>query len=471
MAAPLAKAPPREPAVLFTAAEAASLTGAQLLQGEPGTPLQGFSIDTRTLQAGDAFVAMPGQKVDGHTFLGQAAGKGAVAALVTRAVEGAPAGMALLRVEDPVAALQTLAADYRRRFDIPILAVTGSNGKTTTRAAITSVLSEGMEVCSTRGNLNNHIGLPLSLFELRPRHRAGVFEVGMNHLGEIALLCRILQPGLGVITNVGPAHLEGLGSLENVARAKGELMEALPPEGMLFINGGCELSKGLAARYAGRVRTVALDDATAFARCGALNVGFNRLSGSIELPSREMKLPFDAALCGRHMALPLLFASAVAAELGLDATVIERGLARFKPEHGRMEVRQERGVWVIDDCYNANPASMEAALDFLLSVPVEGRRFAVLGDMLELGSYSGGYHRAMLERCAGAAGLEGAYFFGAEFLAAASGPGLRGRAIVSSTKEEIAKALSERLATGDAVLVKGSRGVALETILAKLFSD
>jgi UDP-N-acetylmuramoyl-tripeptide--D-alanyl-D-alanine ligase len=468
MAAPAGVA--REPAVLFTAGQAASLTGGELLQGDPATPLQGFSIDTRSLQPGDAFVAMPGQQVDGHTFLAQAAAKGAVAALVTRRVDEAPAGLALLRVADPVEALQRLASDYRRRFDIPILAVTGSNGKTTTRAAITAVLAEGMEVCSTRGNLNNHLGLPLSLFELRPRHRAGVFEVGMNHLGEIALLCRLLEPSLGVITNVGPAHLEGLGSLENVARAKGELMEALPAEGTLFVNGGCALSRGIAERFAGRVRTIALEDATAFARGRELKVGFNRLSGFIELPSLEMTLPFDAALSGRHMAFPLLFAAAVAAELGLGPEVIERGLARFKPEHGRMEVRQERGVWVIDDCYNANPASMEAALDFLLSVPVEGRRFAVLGDMLELGSYSDGYHRAALERCGAASGLEGAYVFGAEFLAAAGGPGSHGRVLAARTKEEIATLLAERLEPGDALLVKGSRGVALETILAKLFS-
>jgi UDP-N-acetylmuramoyl-tripeptide--D-alanyl-D-alanine ligase len=183
-----------------------------------------------------------------------------------------------------------------------------------------------------------------------------------------------------------------------------------------------------------------------------------------------MSLPFDAPLSGRHMVFPLLFAAAVGARLGLDAAALTRGLARFRPEHGRMEVRQKRGIWVIDDCYNANPASMEAALDFLLQVPLPGRRFAVLGDMLELGRYSGHYHRKVLARCEDAAGLEAVFVFGDEFAQAVDGPGPQGRVHLSRTKEEIATALAERLRPGDALLVKGSRGVALETVLEKLFS-
>ncbi|MBI4870512.1 MAG: UDP-N-acetylmuramoyl-tripeptide--D-alanyl-D-alanine ligase [Candidatus Riflebacteria bacterium] len=462
-------AAPRERTVLFTACQAALLTRGRLVQGRAETPIEGFSIDTRTLRAGDAFVALPGQKVDGHGYLGQAAAKGAIAALVTRAVPEAPAGLALIQVEDPVAALQALATDHRGRFELPMLAVTGSNGKTSTRAALEAVLSTGLEICATRGNLNNHLGLPLSLFELREPHRMGVFEVGMNHLGEIALLCRILKPSMGVITNVGPAHLEGLGSLENVARAKGELMEALPPSGELFVNGTCPLSLGIASRFRGTSLTVAPDDPAAFARCESLRVGFHRLSGTVVVPSLDLRVPFDAPLSGRHMVFPLLFATAVAARAGLDAATIERGLARFRPEHGRMEVRQQEGIWVIDDCYNANPASMEAALDFLLSVPVAGRRFAVLGDMLELGPYSGDYHRRMLERCRDASGLEAAFLFGGEFQKATPDGNSGNRVRVLARKEAIAGELAERLVPGDALLVKGSRGVALETVLQALF--
>ncbi|MBI4866818.1 MAG: UDP-N-acetylmuramoyl-tripeptide--D-alanyl-D-alanine ligase [Candidatus Wallbacteria bacterium] len=464
-----APVPSAEPMTLFEAGEAAAAAGGSIVAGDPRTQILGFSIDSRTVEPGDCFVAMPGQKVDGHDFVERAASLGATAAMVTRPLASPPAGLAILQVADPVNALQTLASLHRARFDVPFVAVTGSNGKTSTRAAIAATLGASFPVCSTRGNLNNHIGLPLSLFRMRRFHRAGVFEVGMNHLGEIAELCRILRPGMGVITNVAPAHLEGLGSIENVARAKGELMEALPASGELFVNADCELSRGIAARFAGAVRPISLDASGAFARAARLQIEFASLSGQIRVEGSE--IPFTSPVSGRHMAYPLLFAAAVAARLGLGAEAIGRGLAQFRPEHGRMEVHRSGEVWIIDDCYNANPASMEAALDFLLSAPVEGKRWAVLGDMLELGGHSAHYHRQVLARCEGAAGLEAAFCFGKEFLDAAGGPTRGGRVELHASKSAIADTLRARIGPGDAVLFKGSRGVALETILRELFPE
>ncbi|MBI3889966.1 MAG: UDP-N-acetylmuramoyl-tripeptide--D-alanyl-D-alanine ligase [Candidatus Wallbacteria bacterium] len=455
--------------VLFRACQAAEATGGRLLSGDPETPILGFSIDSRTVSAGDCFVALPGQNVDGHDFVAKAAARGARSALVTHALADPPVGLAPILVGDAVKALQALASLHRARFSIPLIAVTGSNGKTSTRAAIAAALGASFPVCATRGNLNNHIGLPLSLFALRPSHRAGVFEVGMNHLGEIAELCRILRPGIGVITNVAPAHLEGVGSLENVARAKGELMEALPPDGELFVNGDCALSLGIAARFAGATRLVSLGSSQAFAHAAGVQVELTRLSGRIAISGLAEQIPFSAALSGRHMAYPLLFAVAVGARLGLDAASLRRGIESFHPEHGRMEVRDSRGVWIIDDCYNANPASMEAALDFLLDLRLSGRRWAVLGDMRELGDRSAEFHREVLHRCRIAAALEGAHFYGNEFLAAAGGAGRDGKISIHSAKDPIVRELRERLEPGDVVLFKGSRGVALETMLEGLF--
>ncbi len=457
---------------LFQNSDIARISRGEILSGDPSAAVSGFAIDTRKVLPGDAFVAFEGERTDGHRFLPQASQAGAVTALVTRRDTPATTGLCLIAVEDAVLALQELATAHRNRFQIPLVGVTGSNGKTTTRSALETVLSAGLRVCASRGNFNNHIGLPLSLFALDETHQAGVFELGMSHLGEIAVLTRILRPEIGVITNVAPAHLEGLGTLDNVIRAKGELAEALPEEGRLFLNRDCPNSTSLASMTRAQSSGVRLRKNGADAWVSDLQVELARLSGTIHVRHvREpaMEIPFDLPLSGRHMAYPLIFAAAVAAHLGLDEQTIRGGIAAFRPAQGRMDIGNRGGVQVIDDCYNANPASTDAALDHLEEAPVSGKRYAVLGDMLELGEESGHYHRKVAARCLKSTRLEQVYLFGEEFRAALAGDEPTGRVQRIDDKDRISSLLAERLQKGDCLLVKGSRGVALETVLEKLF--
>jgi UDP-N-acetylmuramoyl-tripeptide--D-alanyl-D-alanine ligase len=466
----------------FTADELAAATGGRWLDPPPAG-VAGVSTDTRTIAAGSLFVALRGERFDGHAFLAEAARAGAAAALVSDAAAGtgAPgdgaaraAGLPRLLAADTLAALGAVARHHRRRFDLPMVAVTGSNGKTTTREMVAAILATRGPVLKTEGNLNNEVGVPLTLLRLSSEHRAAVVELGMNHPGEIARLCAIALPQVGVVTNAAAAHLEGLGSVDGVADAKAELYQGLPPGGVAVANAddarmlkrAQASGRRLLTFAAGRQRrgdVVVLE----VLREDAAGLRFLLGVGNREL---EVALP----LVGAHNAANAAAAACAAIALGCDDREIVRGLAAVTPVGRRLRLeRLPGGALLVDDCYNANPLSMGAALRTLASLARAegGRAVAALGDMLELGPEELALHRQVGAEAA-AAGLHRLLCFGPrarELAAGAAGAGLD-PARIFHTEDLAALAASARagLGAGDVLLVKGSRGMRLERLVEAL---
>jgi UDP-N-acetylmuramoyl-tripeptide--D-alanyl-D-alanine ligase len=424
--------------------------------------IAGVSIDTRTLQPGELFVPLRGERSDGHQFLAQAFERGAAAALCERSeyqrLRGSEPGP-LVVVADATAALQRLARRWRRGWTGELIAVTGSNGKTTTKDLVAAVLGTRWPTLKTEGNLNNHWGVPLTLMRLRPDHQAAVVEMGMNHAGEIAALAEIARPDAGLITNVGEAHLEHFGSLAGVARAKAELGFALTPGAPLFANGDQpELLEALRGAPCRLITFGELEGVEVRAR-------------AIEVLGPEgVRLTVDGfpvlhlQLVGRHHAMNALAALAVARSLGLDPAASVRALESYRGGEMRMEVRSVRGATLLVDCYNANPASTRAALRTLAEWPGAGRRVAVLGDMLELGSDAPRLHR---ETAAAARECEvwTVGQFAAYTVEGARSAGLTAREFPD--KAALRAELERALAPGWVALFKASRGARLEDALPR----
>jgi UDP-N-acetylmuramoyl-tripeptide--D-alanyl-D-alanine ligase len=396
----------------------------------------------------------------------EVASAGACGALVDASFEGAvPPGFGLVRVENTLSGLQRMACAYRRSLTLKVVGITGSNGKTSTKDFCRAVLSVNRKVASTRGNLNNHIGLPLSLLEANSEHGAGVFEMGMNHAGEIAPLATLAAPDIGVITNIGVAHIENLGSQEAIAQEKGELAAVLNADGFLVLSAEDRFSDTIARRTRAHV-----------VRCGigcgdvqALNVR-EELGGS-RFVVRASGLEVEAwvPVVGRHMVRNGLMAVAAGLALGQDLESSVRGLADLELTRGRLERKQVGGVEILDDTYNANPDSVEAALRTLASLPCTGRRVAVLGRMGELGAYSEEGH-ARVGRVAGDLGLDLLVGVGEEpqiTVEAARAHGLAG-AVSVKEDEQAFQYLKSWLRPGDHVLVKGSRSARMERVVEKL---
>jgi UDP-N-acetylmuramoyl-tripeptide--D-alanyl-D-alanine ligase len=435
----------------------------------------GVSIDSRTLESGEAFVAIRGHRQDGHAFVGEAIRRGAGAVVVTHLPAGLdlPPEVGVVVVDNTTHALQRLGAFHRRRFTIPVVAITGSNGKTTTKELAALALGRRFSVLKATGSFNNQWGLPLTLLDLAPAHQAAVIELGMNAFGEIAALAQLAQPTIGVVTTIGPAHLEFLGSLEGVQKAKGELVQAIPPEGLVVLNADDPLVAALAGDARGRVVTygraadanVRVDDVTT----SPAGVGF-RVSAAGAIV--EVRL----TLQGAHNAWNAAAALAVALELGVPLAEAAAALGDASPIKGRLVWRGAGGVRILDDTYNANPASLRVALDVLRDArtvlpPGGGRAWVVLGDMLELGAASDAAHREAGARIAAlpAAGL---VTVGPAARLAAAAARLGGCPDVSTceTPEEAARQVAERMAPGDRVLIKGSRGMQLERAVATLLA-
>jgi UDP-N-acetylmuramoyl-tripeptide--D-alanyl-D-alanine ligase len=378
------------------AAAAAATKG--ILQGED-REFAAVSTDTRTLGAGDLFVALRGPNHDGHRFLGAAARAGAAGAMVSGAgatPDGA-AGLPLVVVEDTLGGLAALAHEWRSQFRIPVVGVGGSNGKTTVKEMIASILSRDGACLATRGNLNNHIGVPLTLMRLARSHRTAVIEMGANHIGEVAALCAIAHPTVGLITNAGAEHLEGFGSLEGVARGEGEMVATLPADGTAVINADdpfAPLWKSTAS--ARRVLTFGMRAEADFRATGVSHaIGPGGFSLRFQLhvaPEGGRTVGVCLNLAGRHNVLNALAAAAAAHAAGASADSIVHGLAAVRPVAGRLQLKQSRhGAWLVDDSYNANPSSMQAALEVLRDL--EGERWVVMGDMAELGEFASQSHR------------------------------------------------------------------------------
>ena len=447
----------------LTVRAVAEATGGQLVSNGADVRIEGFCTDSRTLQPGDLFVPLRGPRFDGHDFLAQVAQAGAAACLSEEMVGGLP--IPVVQVSDTLRALGDLGEMVRNRFSGPVIGITGTSGKTTTKEMLAAILARTGEGLKSAGNFNNMIGVPLTLFRLKPEHRWAVIEMGMSERGEIARLTEIVHPEIGVITNVGRAHLETLGSIDAVARAKGELFANLPAGGTALVNADdahvvrLPVANGVKTMLFGCSAKAQIRAEQVTARNGAVEFRLN-----VDESSRLVRLP----LPGRHNVMNALAAAAAARALEVSVDDIVAGLEAFSPCPGRMELVELAGdILILNDSYNANPLSARAALDALYDLGTAGHRLALLGDMLELGAAAPELHHEvgrMAAKC-----VDGLFLFGdlaGELGRGAAEAGLDAdKIIVGKTHAEIADRIRQRLRAGDRLLVKGSRGMQLEKVV------
>jgi UDP-N-acetylmuramoyl-tripeptide--D-alanyl-D-alanine ligase len=442
----------------------------RLLQGSLRHKASGVSTDTRTLMPGELFLALKGPRFDGHDHLLQAFEKGAAAVVVDRAPAPGliPADRIIVLVRDSLTALGDLAALWRGKFSVPLVGISGSNGKTTTKEMLAAILELEGPTLKNLGNLNNWIGLPISLFAMNEDHRFAVLEMGMNHPGEITRLCRIARPNIGLLTNIGPAHLEAFGSLSAVAKAKGELFEALESEHWAAINMDDQRIRDLARSCRARQITYGLSP-EAQVRADRLEKTEQGVRFRIYTQEEEkISLPVP----GEHNVSNALGAAAVAMTLGISLEKIRQGLVGYHlPEH-RLEIKKGRqGIRLIDDTYNANPASMATALKVFESLRQGQRGGLILGDMLELGPQAAEAHEEIGRRI-GEMGLDYLLTLGelAGEMSQVARKGIRPPKKVFKAMEQkaITDRLPEMIQEGDWVLIKGSHGMDMGTIIKHL---
>ncbi len=441
----------------------------KLLQGDPGKHLSGVTIDSREVKTGDLFIPFIGERTDGHLYIKQALDAGAAGAfynLDKPLDQNLPRDFLLIGVKDSLTALQQLAAAYRKKFDLQVIGITGSSGKTTTKDFIAGVLSAKYKILKTTGNLNNEIGLPLTILQLDQSHQVAVLEMGMTAPGEIMTLCEIARPTIGVITNIGEAHIEQLGSIEAIARAKGELLDYLGSGGVAVLNGDDPRLLEVRKRYPGKV----------------FYYGFNqgdikglKLSQRGENSFFRVRFPdksegwFESPLPGRESAGNALAALTVGYTLGLSLPQIEKGLAKSETTAGRLQVLLDHeGMVIIDDTYNANPSSVQAAINVLAELG-GNKTVAVLGDMLELGNIAEEAHRSV-GRIAAESKIGFLVTVGKMTLFSAEEAGKAGLKGCHCTSHEEALEVLEKLnlAKDWHILVKGSRGMQMEKIVQAL---
>jgi len=414
------------------------------------------STDTRTLEAGQVFFALSGDNFDGNTFVDVALERGAVAAVST-----APSGRGpCIVVDDPLKALQDFAAWHRNRFSIPIIAITGSCGKTSSKDMIAAVLSGHMNVLKTEGNLNNHIGVPLTLLRLEQGVEALILEMGANHVGEIAALCRIARPTESTITMIGAAHLEGFGTIEDVARAKSEIIEGLDRDGVFYVNVDDSRCVAAAERFPGKKIRFGSHGDVAVRSCKSLDTG----EMAIEIdPVGTLRLPLVVRAHAHNVAL------AVAVGLQHGVTVFEEPLREACSRATRFKVLPVGPLTIFDDTYNANPSSVRASLQALAEFPARGRRVAALGDMLELGPEAHALH-ADIGAYAAKLGIDRLYLRGefAQAIAkAARDAGVQSVTVIQD-HDAMATAIASEAGEGDVVLAKGSRRMRMEKVVEAL---
>lgn len=462
-----------QPGDALTAADLVAFTGGRLVR-DSLRPIRGGSVDSRRVRPGELFVALPGERTDGHRFLREAVVSGAAGLLVAHAPDPATLGalgdVTIVAVSDPLAALHRVAAAWRARFDPLVVGVTGSIAKTSTKEAIAAVLAGSGRTIRTEGNENNEIGVPLSILRLGPEVVNFVVEMGMYRGGEIAALARIAQPAIGVVTAIQGVHLSRIGSIEAIENAKAELIEALPPTGVAVLNADDARVRGLAART--RARSVTYGFA-ADADLGADDVssaGHSGMRFSLRYPGAGGPAHVAASIpaLGRLSVHNALAAAAVGLAAGMSIETIVAALAEGWSAPHRAQLIAAGGVTIIDDSYNASPASSLAALDLLGGLP--GRRVAVLGEMLELGEGSDDGHRAVGTAAAAACALLVTVGPAASLIAdGARRAGMSPSAVIEAADRAAALAvLTARLADGDVVLVKASRGAELDLLVEAL---
>ncbi len=459
----------------WTASEIIEATNGEFLCGDATSKFSGIAIDSREISSDELFVAIRGNTHDGHRFVFDVLNRGIGGLLINSdkvaslpVSEWRDKGLVCVTVADTLKALGDLALYNRMRSTISVIAITGSNGKTTTRKMITAVVARKFKTLSTKGNFNNEVGLPLTLFRLETRHEWAVLELGMNRPGEIRRLAGICRPDIGVITNIGPAHLEGLGSIEGVMDAKGELLEEMKPSGTAVLNADDPRVLQLAGKMPGRILLFGLSK-DAQIRAESIIDTESGISFILHLPKESMKIELKAH--GNFMASNALAAAGVGHLLGLRAQEIKAGLEGFMPAGGRMNVFEtKRDMTIIDDTYNANPGSMKAAIITLKSLSKGNRRILVSGDMLELGERSEALHKE-IGFMAALSGVSMLYSTGAFAASVASGAleqNMSSRNIMVGSLNDIYQDLTSRLKPGDWILVKGSRTMGMERIVKKL---
>lgn len=432
----------------------------------------GVSTDTRSLVPGQVFIALVGEHFDGHEHIDAAFAAGASAAIVERGspvlaarVSGRTYTGPLLVVDSPLRALGRLARWHRRRFDIPVVAVTGSAGKTTAKEMIAAVLGTRYTVLTTPDNENNEIGVPRALLGLTPAHGAAVIEMGARHTGDIAYLCRIAQPTIGVLLNIGTAHLEVFGSVERVAKAKGELLDFIVDESYVaLVNADDCVIAGEAMRTKGRLLGFGWSRESHFSGEGLVLDQEGCGHFSLQNTSFHLRIP------GRHNAHNALAAAAAGVQCGISLSQAAAALADFEPVSMRSEILRKGGIRVINDCYNANPGSVRAALDLMAEMPADGRRIAVLGDMLELGEDAAALHEEIGRYAAAHVDvLLGTGPLSTHMVQGALAAGLpTGQAEHFIDRDSLMRRLKCTAGPGDVVLVKGSRGMQLEAVVDQL---
>ncbi len=470
---------------LFTVGEICEVTGARIISGDGGGRLSArirrICTDSRQVRRGDMFVALVGERFDGHKFASQALRRGAIGAIIQDSVTTMPAGGRtrarraagswLLGVPDTLRAYQDLAAYHRRRFRYPVVAVTGSNGKTTTKDMVAGVLAERLTVLKTEGNLNNRIGVPQTLLRLTARHQAAVVEMGVDQRGQTMRLCEIAQPTIGIITNIGADHLELFGSLEASVEAKAELVESVGPNGTLVLNADDDHFERLAARAGGPVVSFGLSPNAQVRAVGVEAASHRGQAFRLVLPGRTRHPRVALRVHGIHNLRNALAASAVGHVFRFSGIAIAQGLHRFRPASMRSEVLVRDRVRIVNDAYNANPSSMRAAIDMLVELGLGKRTIAVLGDMRELGSEAESMHRDvgryLVSR--GVSRLIAAGPLGQRIADGARGSGMAEELIVATDDASLAAEAATRVVRpGDVVLVKGSRAMRMERVTEAL---
>ena len=447
----------------FTLDEIVRATGGEILHTGGTTYVSGVSTDTRTIEAGELFLALIGENFDGHKFLKTACGKGAVAVVISQKeeAEGLDDQVSVILVKDTHQALEDLAHFHRMRFHIPVIGVTGSNGKTTTKDMITALLSTRFQVCATQKNFNNEIGLSMTLLSMTEKTEVCVVEMGMRGFGQIAELCRIASPTIGVVTNVGTSHIGILGSQENIAKAKGELIEALPGEGVAVLNGDDAFVRGMASLFSGKVMTYGMES-----HCTVMGKEVQYESEQTRFTCKMFDEAFKVRmnLLGPHNVYDALAAITVARLLGVDSRKMQKALADFKPIGQRQTILDIHGISIMDDSYNANPLSMEMAFRSLKQLPGK-HHYLVLGDMGELGAFENELHYNTGKKAA-ELGFDGLITVGPLCHHLAQGAKDSGMPLIHVTAscEEAAKILGELAVPGDIVLIKGSHYMHMESI-------
>ncbi len=443
-----------------TLAEYARSCGGELLGADRA--YTGVSTDTRTLKAGELFVALRGPRFNANDFVAAAETAGAAGAVVDTRVDR-PLSQILVR--DTQQALTRAAAAWRAQFSIPIVGVADSNGKTTVKEMTASILERRGPTLSTRGNLNNHIGVPLTLYRLEPTHRNAVIEIGANHPGEVAALVAFTRPTVGLITNAGAEHLEGFGSIEGVARAEGELVEGLEPSASAVINADDAFADLWRGMTRAKVSTFGVEKPADFsAQDLHISIDGNGFATHFTLRAPQGSIPVTLHLAGRHNVLNALCAAAAASAAGATLDDVRAGLATMRPVPGRLQFKTApSGAWIVDDSYNANPSSMKAGIEVLAAV--DARRWLVMGDMGELGDYAEESH-GDIGRFARNHRIDRLFATGKLSALAVEAFGSGGEWFADT--EALARAVNAELTREVCVLVKGSRSNRLERVVEAL---